>query len=220
MFACAEEGKTAEGAAAAAAAAAAASEEGAAGAGETEAVEAADEVEKVIEINDKSFLINLIDSPGHVDFSSEVTAALRVTDGALVVVDCIEGVCVQTETVLRQAISERIRPVLMLNKIDRAVLELQLPPEEAYQSFQKSIENVNVIVATYHDPMLGDITLQPVVGKVAFGSGLHQWGFTLKKFAKTYAVRDCAPLAAATVHTPSWLWLYSLPRAICLVVLA
>jgi len=145
--------------------------------------------EKGIEITEKSFLINLIDSPGHVDFSSEVTAALRVTDGALVVVDSVEGVCVQTETVLRQAIGERIRPVLMLNKLDRCITELMLPPEEAYRSFVKSIENVNVIIATYNDPALGDITLDPVKGKVAFGSGLHQWGFTLKKFAKMYAAK-------------------------------
>lgn len=134
-------------------------------------------------------MINLIDSPGHVDFSSEVTAALRVTDGALVVVDAIEGVCVQTETVLRQAIGERIRPVLMLNKLDRCILELQLPPEEAYVSFVKTVENVNVIVETYLDPALGDISLDPVKGRVAMGSGLHQWAFTLKRFAKMYAAK-------------------------------
>ena len=140
-----------------------------------------------VTITKNSFLINLIDSPGHVDFSSEVTAALRVTDGALVVVDCIEGVCVQTETVLRQAIQERIRPVLMLNKLDRAFLELQMDPEEAYQAFRKAVETVNVIVETYHDERLGNIQLDPTHGTVAFGSGLHQWGFTLKTFAKLYA---------------------------------
>lgn len=130
------------------------------------------------------FLINLIDSPGHVDFSSEVTAALRVTDGALVVVDCVSGhwitsnttsknvvlflfiqrptscfpltgVCVQTETVLRQAIAERIKPVLMMNKMDRALLELQLETDELYQTFQRIVENVNVIISTYGEDESG-----------------------------------------------------------------
>ncbi|XP_026543489.1 elongation factor 2-like [Notechis scutatus] len=138
------------------------------------------------------FLINLIDSPGHVDFSSEVTAALRVTDGALVVVDCVSGVCVQTETVLRQAIAERIKPVLMMNKMDRALLELQLEPEELYQTFQRIVENVNVIISTYGEgetgPM-GNIMIDPVIGTVGFGSGLHGWAFTLKQFAEMYVAK-------------------------------
>jgi len=134
------------------------------------------------------FLINLIDSPGHVDFSSEVTAALRVTDGALVVVDCVSGVCVQTETVLRQAIGERIRPVLFMNKMDLALLTLQLEKEDLYQTFQRIIENVNVIVGTYgeDDGPMGDIQVDPKNGTVGFGSGLHGWAFTLKDFAKMY----------------------------------
>uniref|UniRef100_A0A671MRI0 Elongation factor 2-like n=1 Tax=Sinocyclocheilus anshuiensis TaxID=1608454 RepID=A0A671MRI0_9TELE len=141
------------------------------------------------------FLINLIDSPGHVDFSSEVTAALRVTDGALVVVDCVSGVCVQTETVLRQAIAERIKPVLMMNKMDRALLELQLKPDELFQTFQRIVENVNVIISTYgegeHGPM-GNIMVDPVIGTVGFGSGLHGWAFTLKQFAEMYVAKFAA----------------------------
>ncbi|EDW00586.1 eukaryotic translation elongation factor 2 [Drosophila grimshawi] len=135
------------------------------------------------------FLINLIDSPGHVDFSSEVTAALRVTDGALVVVDCVSGVCVQTETVLRQAIAERIRPILFLNKMDRALLELQLDTEELYQTFQRIVENVNLIIATYNDDSgpMGEVSVDPAKGSVGFGSGLHGWAFTLKQFAEMYA---------------------------------
>ena len=144
-------------------------------------------VEEDIQINQKSYLINLIDSPGHVDFSSEVTAALRVTDGALVVVDSVGGVCVQTETVLRQALGERIRPVLMCNKLDRVIAELQLDPEEAYHKLMKSVESVNVIIGTYPDEAVGDVQVYPNAGTVAFGSALQQWGFTLRKFARIYS---------------------------------
>jgi elongation factor 2 len=133
------------------------------------------------------FLINLIDSPGHVDFSSEVTAALRVTDGALVVVDTVEGVCVQTETVLRQALGERIKPVVIINKVDRALLELQVSKEDLYQSFSRTIESVNVIISTYLDKALGDVQVYPYKGTVAFGSGLHGWAFTIRQFAVRYA---------------------------------
>lgn len=147
--------------------------------------------EDVKEIKQKtdgnSFLINLIDSPGHVDFSSEVTAALRVTDGALVVVDTIEGVCVQTETVLRQALGERIKPVMVINKVDRALLELQVSKEDLYQTFARTVESANVIISTYSDEILGDSQVFPQRGTVAFGSGLHGWAFTVRQFATRYA---------------------------------
>jgi elongation factor 2 len=144
---------------------------------------------------DNGFLINLIDSPGHIDFSAEVTAALRVTDGALVVVDCIEGVCVQTETVLRQALSERIKPIVIINKIDRSLLELDAEPEDMYQQYTKSIDMVNVIIATYTDETgpMGDVSVSPAKGTVCFGSGLHSFGFTLTKFAKIYAAKFGVP---------------------------
>ena len=137
-----------------------------------------------------AFLINLIDSPGHVDFSSEVTAALRVTDGGLVVVDVVEGVCVQTETVLRQALGERIVPVLVINKLDRGFLELQLEPEDMYLNFVRVIENTNVVIATYKDPVMGeDFGVFPDRGNVAFAAGLQGWAFTLSQFAKMYAAK-------------------------------
>ena len=134
------------------------------------------------------YLINLIDSPGHVDFSSEVTAALRVTDGALVVVDYVEGVCVQTETVLRQALGEKIKPVLFINKIDRGILELQVDGETMYQNFQRVIENANVIISTYECDDMGESQqVDPCIGSVAFGSALFGWAFTLTRFARVYS---------------------------------
>nr|UXY87190.1 elongation factor EF-2 [Cryptomonas sp.] len=139
------------------------------------------------ESDGRNFIVNLIDSPGHVDFSSEVTAALRVTDGALVIVDCIEGVCVQTETVLRQALTERIKPVLVINKLDRGFLELQTDGETMFKNFSRVIENANVIMATYQDEMLGDVQVYPEKNTVAFSAGLHGWAFTLGQFARIYA---------------------------------
>lgn len=136
---------------------------------------------------EKDYVFNLIDSPGHIDFSSEVTAALRVTDGALVVVDTIEGVCVQTETVLRQAMQERIKPVVMVNKVDRAIVELQLDAESMYKSFFRVIERVNMVIANFNQPEMGPLEIDPTVGNVAFGSGKDCWGFTLNKFARIYA---------------------------------
>ena len=136
---------------------------------------------------EEEYLINLIDSPGHVDFSSEVTAALRVTDGALVVVDTVEGVSVQTETVLRQAMQEKIRPVLMVNKIDRSILELKLDGEAMFQSFLRVIDMANVVIETYKSEDMGDIQVNPSKGNVAFGSGKDQYAFTLTKFARLYS---------------------------------
>lgn len=135
------------------------------------------------------YLINLIDSPGHVDFSSEVTAALRVTDGALVVVDSVEGVCVQTGTVLRQSMTEKIRPVLMVNKVDRLLLELKLDSEQIYQNFIRVIDMVNVILSTYQCADMEDLLIYPTKGNVAFGSGKECWAFTLTHFARLYSVK-------------------------------
>jgi len=146
----------------------------------------------------RDFLINLIDSPGHVDFSSEVTAALRVTDGGLVVVDMVEGVCVQTETVLRQALGERIIPVVTINKLDRGFLELQLDPEEMYQNFVRVIENANVIIQTYRDELLGDVSCYPEKGNVAFSAGLQGWSFTIPQFARIYAKKFGVDVAKMT----------------------
>jgi len=132
----------------------------------------------------EKYLINLVDSPGHVDFSSEVTAALRITDGALVVVDCVEGVCVQTETVTRQALGERIRPVLHVNKVDRAIAELKLTGEDLYQKLSQIVESVNALFATYEDATLGEISVDPRKGTVSFGSGKQGWALTMPIFAK------------------------------------
>lgn len=135
--------------------------------------------------NGTEFLINLIDSPGHVDFSSEVTAALRVTDGALVIVDCVEGICVQTETVLNQAMEERIIPTLVLNKLDRAILELEFPQAKLGESLRRRCEGFNAKLSALGHNFKVE-SLQPEKNEISFCSGLQGWGFTLRTFARFY----------------------------------
>ena len=95
------------------------------------------------------YLINLIDSPGHIDFSSEVSTASRLCDGAVVLVDAVEGVCSQTVTVLRQTWVEHMKPLLVINKMDRLITELQMTPGEAYTHLTKILEQVNAVLGSF-----------------------------------------------------------------------
>jgi len=123
--------------------------------------------------------VNLIDSPGHIDFNAEVTAALRVTDGALVVVDAIEGKAVQTEEVLIQALKEGVTPVLMINKVDRLIIEKQLSPDEVFDRMQCVIDDVNDFIATHQMKNLPDQRVSLLQGSVCFGSGYFGWACSI-----------------------------------------
>jgi elongation factor 2 len=138
---------------------------------------------------DKQYKINVVDSPGHASFNREVTCALRITDGCIVVIDCVEGIQVQTETVLRQAIQEKIKPVLVINKIDRLFLELNESPNDMYFRFEKQIHGINNLIKTYSDND-ESLLLDPLKGNVVFASAYFGWGFSLKDFAKYYANRN------------------------------
>ena len=133
-----------------------------------------------------SKLISLFEYTGNVDFSPVLMSSLRVADGAIILVDCIEGVGSQTEVILREALSKRVRPILMINKIDRALLELQLNGEDIYRCVVSIVAEVNRIIDSA--PIHGfDWKIDPLNGTVIFGSGLHKWGFTLRHFATIYS---------------------------------
>jgi len=132
------------------------------------------------EENNTPYIINLIDTPGHVDFTGKVTRALRATDGAIVVVDAVEEIMVQTETVTRQALNERVQPVLYINKIDRLIKELRLTPNQIQKKLAHIINDFNNLIELYAEPNYRDPwKADPTKGTVAFGSALHKWGFTL-----------------------------------------
>jgi elongation factor 2 len=126
------------------------------------------------------YLINLIDTPGHVDFTGKVTRALRAIDGVVVVVDAVEEVMVQTETVTRQALNERVKPVLFINKVDRLIKELKLGPNEIQTKLARIIRDFNNLIALYGEAeQKENWKVDPAEGTVAFGSALHRWGFTV-----------------------------------------
>ncbi|CAO3648246.1 unnamed protein product [Cunninghamella blakesleeana] len=148
-----------------------------------------EEIKKNQPLDGHQFLINLMDTPGHIDFTPEVTASLRISDGALVVVDCVDGIGMQTENVLRQALCDHIKPILVINKLDQALLKLQLKKEELYQSLIKTVEFFNTSISTYGNQIHGDLQVYPDKGTIIFASGLHGWGFTLNQFAIIYSKR-------------------------------
>ncbi|XP_022739909.1 elongation factor-like GTPase 1 [Durio zibethinus] len=175
-----------------------------------------------IALHYKDYEINLIDSPGHMDFCSEVSTAARLSDGGLVLVDAVEGVHIQTHAVLRQSWIEKVTPCLVLNKIDRLICELKLSPMEAYNRLLRIVHEVNGIMSTYKsEKYLSDVdsilagpsgevsddnlesieddeedTFQPQKGNVAFVCALDGWGFTINEFADLYASKLGASTAA------------------------
>ena len=127
------------------------------------------------------FLINLVDTPGHLDFSGKVTRALRLVDGVVVVVDAVEEIITQSETVIKQALQEGVKPVLFINKVDRLIRELQLSDDQIRKKYTRIINDFNTLIERYADkPFDEEWKVSPADGNVAFGSALHKWGFTLK----------------------------------------
>ena len=126
------------------------------------------------------YVINLVDTPGHVDFTGKVTRALRVIDGAVVVVDAVEEIMAQTEIVTRQALEERVCPVLFINKVDRLITELRLNEEQIQKKLDHIINGFNDIIELHsQEPFTSRWKVDASLGNVAFGAALHGWGFTL-----------------------------------------
>jgi elongation factor 2 len=146
----------------------------------------------------EEYLINLIDTPGHVDFSGNVTRAMRAIDGTIVLVCASEGIMPQTETVLKQALRERVKPILFINKVDRLIKELKLTPQQMQERFKKIIDEFNMLVANIAEPMFKDKWQVNVSdGSVAFGSARDNWALSvpyMKKknisFADIYKIYD------------------------------
>lgn len=135
----------------------------------------------------KSHLLNILDTPGHVNFVDEVAASLRLVDGVVLVVDVVEGVQINTEQIIKHAVLEDLPLTLVVNKMDRLILELKLPPTDAYFKLKHVIEEVNNVIENTLPGQGGKRRLSPEKGNVAFACSSMGWMFTLPSFAKMYA---------------------------------
>lgn len=143
-------------------------------------------VSMVHEYKGKDYLINLVDTPGHVDFGGDVTRAMRAVDGTIVLICAVEGIMPQTETVFRQALREYVKPVLFINKVDRLIKELKLTPEKMMERFQKLIKDVNLLIDQYAPKEYKDQWKVAVKnGSVAFGSAKKRWAISLPFMQET-----------------------------------
>ncbi|MGY8701366.1 MAG: elongation factor EF-2 [Candidatus Poseidoniales archaeon] len=140
----------------------------------------------VHEVNGTDYLINLIDTPGHVDFGGDVTRAMRAVDGCFILACAVEGPMPQTETVVRQALKEKVKPVLFINKVDRLINELQVTPEDMQARFMETITKVNKLIRQFApEEKRKEWQVSVADGTVAFGSAFHNWGITVPFMAKT-----------------------------------
>lgn len=141
----------------------------------------------------RNFVINLIDTPGHIDFSTEVTAAIRISDGAIIVVDIVEGMCVQTKDAIKQAFDEHINMILVINKLDRLIVELKKTVDDIFQIIIRVIEDCNAYIAQLcrydltSDKSENDALFSPEKGNIIFASGLDGWAFTTLDIAELFA---------------------------------
>ncbi len=159
-------------------------------------------VSMVHNVKNTEYLINLLDTPGHVDFGGDVTRAMRAADGCIVLVCAVEGMMPQTETVLRQALKERVKPILMINKVDRLIKELQLTPQQMQERFTKIINGVNSFIESIcPEEFKGKWTVNVQDGSVCFGSAFHNWALSVP-FMKKSGVKFDDVYAAYNSNEP------------------
>lgn len=138
----------------------------------------------------KSYVLNILDCPGHVNFADESTAAIRVADGAVVVIDAVEGVMMCTERLIKHALQAKISICVVINKMDRLILELKLPPQDAYYKLMHTLEEVNkIILENSVSIATPPQRISPELGNVCFASAQHGWSFTLASFAQIYSAK-------------------------------